>query len=732
MGVVVPFRDVVDEVKGRWACYRDDWTDGWRCGVRCIVTKITAISFQRSAKGILAPSVYIFFASALPALAFGQQLAERTNGRLTVVQVLASTAISGFIQAVFGGQPLLIVGVAEPIVIIYSFMYQFLETRPEGEAPEFVAWCAWVCVWTSVMLVLLALFNTGKYVTWITRMSGELFGFLIAILFLQQAVKGTISEFRVPKLTDVDYAPDVVWFGNGTWAVIIGFGLLYTSMLLHSARMWTLFLQAGRSFLADYGAPIMVVVWSAAGYIASDALPGGKPRQVQTPNTWDATDSWSVAGRMGDVGVEYVFMALIPALIITCLFWFDHGVSSLLAQQARFGLERPPAFSWDLLLLAAVTLLLGLIGLPPINGVLPQAPMHTHTLVTLREEVVAAKAKKLAEREQREREEQKDGPKMRHSKSVSQKLAGLLRIGGGAGRGGRGEVGLGGGSGGGTPQSGVHLPHVATSPTLHSPGPSETQPHSVAIEMHPLKSAHLAGEPHGDNTTGSANGTGRANGANGANGSGAANGTGAANAGSAANGANGARSASEGEGAAGAAAAGEESRSTAAPSVAPTDAIEGVVEVCKAQENRLSNLIQSLLCAVMLALTPLIKLIPTSVLWGYFAYMALASLPGNDLWERVVLMFSDPAEWKAYLQSGGPADQAIGAATLTAGFVAVYTAIQFGTLIGIMALVTWAGITGVIFPIPILAIVPLRTFLLPRILPARYAAQLETLDPKGV
>ena len=33
---------------------------------------------------------------------------------------------------------------------------------------------------------------------------------------------------------------------------------------------------------------------------------------------------------------------------------------------------------------------------------------------------------------------------------------------------------------------------------------------------------------------------------------------------------------------------------------------------------------------------------PEAVLNGYFAYMALESLPGNQLWERFLLLFSDP------------------------------------------------------------------------------------------
>jgi len=36
---------------------------------------------------ILAPAAYIFFASILPAVAFGEQLAQNTDGTLTVVQV---------------------------------------------------------------------------------------------------------------------------------------------------------------------------------------------------------------------------------------------------------------------------------------------------------------------------------------------------------------------------------------------------------------------------------------------------------------------------------------------------------------------------------------------------------------------------------------------------------------------------------------------------------------------
>lgn len=62
----------------------------------------------------------------------------------------------------------------------------------------------------------------------------------------------------------------------------------------------------------------------------------------------------------------------------------------------------------------------------------------------------------------------------------------------------------------------------------------------------------------------------------------------------------------------------------------------------RVNEQRVSNLLQSLLVAASVFAMPVIKKIPTSVLWGYFAYMAIDSLPGNQFWERILLLFVTP------------------------------------------------------------------------------------------
>jgi len=65
----------------------------------------------------------------------------------------------------------------------------------------------------------------------------------------------------------------------------------------------------------------------------------------------------------------------------------------------------------------------------------------------------------------------------------------------------------------------------------------------------------------------------------------------------------------------------------------------------RVKEQRVSNLLQSILIGASIFGMPVIKQIPTSVLWGYFAYMAIDSLPGNQFWERLLLLFVRPSRW---------------------------------------------------------------------------------------
>jgi boron transporter len=54
-----------------------------------------------------------------------------------------------------------------------------------------------------------------------------------------------------------------------------------------------------------------------------------------------------------------------------------------MAQGAEFPLRKPPGFHYDFFLLGITTFLAGLLGVPAPNGLIPQAPIHTTSLVVM-------------------------------------------------------------------------------------------------------------------------------------------------------------------------------------------------------------------------------------------------------------------------------------------------------------------------------------------------------------
>lgn len=57
---------------------------------------------------------------------------------------------------------------------------------------------------------------------------------------------------------------------------------------------------------------------------------------------------------MGSVPTAYILAAIIPAIMIAGLYFFDHSVASQMAQQKEFNLKNPSAYHYDLLLLGVM------------------------------------------------------------------------------------------------------------------------------------------------------------------------------------------------------------------------------------------------------------------------------------------------------------------------------------------------------------------------------------------
>ncbi|XP_023900736.2 probable boron transporter 2 [Quercus suber] len=598
----VPFEGIKNDLRGRLRCYKQDWTGGIRAGYR-----------------ILAPTTYIFFASAIPVISFGEQLERDTEGVLTAVQTLASTALCGIIHSIIGGQPLLILGVAEPTVIMYTFMFNFAKERSDLGRNLFLAWSGWVCVWTSFLLILLAILGACSIINRFTRVAGELFGLLIAMLFMQQAIKGLVDEFRIPhgeNTSLTEFIPS--WrFANGMFALVLSFGLLLTALKSRKARSWRYGSGWLRSLIADYGVPLMVLVWTAVSYIPSGSVPKGIPRRLFSPNPWSpgAYENWTVVKDMLDVPVVYIIGAFIPATMIAVLYYFDHSVASQLAQQKDFNLRKPSSYHYDLLLLGFLTLLCGLLGIPPSNGVIPQSPMHTKSLATLKHQLLRNRLVQAARRS------------IRKNASLGQ-LYGNMQ----------------------------EAYHQMQTPLVYQ-----------GASIQGLKEL-------------------------------------------------------------------KESTIQAATSMGQMDApvdetlfdvekeIDDLLPV-EVKEQRVSNLLQATMVGGCVAAMPLLKMIPTSVLWGYFAFMAIENLPGNQFWERILLLFTAPSRRYKVLEKY----HATFVETVPFKSIATFTIFQTIYLLTCFGL-TWIPIAGVMFPLLIMLLVPVRQYFLPKFFKSAHLQDLDAAE----
>ncbi|XP_008809478.1 boron transporter 4 [Phoenix dactylifera] len=592
-----PFRGVIKDVKGRVSCYKQDWIGGFNSGCR-----------------ILAPTLYVFFASALPVIAFGEQLMKDTDGTLGTVETLTSTAVCGIIHSILGGQPMLILGVAEPTVIMYSYLYDFAKGRPDLGPHLFLAWSGWVCIWTACILVLLSIFNAGAVIVRFTRIADELFGMLISVLFIQQAIKGVVSEFSTSEGEDPRVpVQQFEWrYTNGLLGIIFSIGLLYTALKSRRARTWRCGTGWFRSFMAEYGVTFMVLVWTALSYAVPNDVPSGVPRRLFSPLPWEpkSLQHWTVAKDLLSVPLVYIFAAIVPAVMVAGLYFFDHSVASQMAQQKEFNLQNPSAYHYDILVLGFMVLICGLLGIPPSNGVLPQSPMHTKSLAVLKRQLIHKKMVKTA----------REGIKQHASRSeIYGKMQDVFI-----------EMGKG-------------------------------HKHAVSIdrELKDLKDAVMQNE------------------------------------------------------------AGEGEHEGKFDPEKPVDAHLPV----RVNEQRVTNLCQSILVGACLGAMPVIQKIPTSILWGYFAYMAVDSLPGSQFWERIKLLFVTPGRrFKVLEGEHAPFVESVPfrAINCFTMFQLAYFLLCFG--------LTWIPVAGILFPLPFFLLISIRQHVLPKFFHPHHLWELDAAE----
>ena len=140
---------------------------------------------------------FLFFAALAPAVAFGAVLTSATAGMLGATEVILATAIGGVLYSVLCGQPMSILASTGSVVTYTAILYT---TCTQYGLPFFGTY-AWIGIWTSIILMGVAITSSSNLVRFFTKFTDETFAALVACIFCVESARKIIMMFFNPSIS---------------------------------------------------------------------------------------------------------------------------------------------------------------------------------------------------------------------------------------------------------------------------------------------------------------------------------------------------------------------------------------------------------------------------------------------------------------------------------------------------------------------------------------------------
>ena len=350
-----PFRGMWSDVRRRIPFYKSDWLDA--CRRANWLTVSTSV-------------VRIFFINLMPALAYVLDMYERTEHSYGVNEVLLASALAAIVFSVFSVQPLTFVGVTGLTDLMNYTIYRIFHGHYGFDQTDYLRIQAWVLIWAAGFHFLVAIFNLCDFTRFITEMTSDTFGLYVGVIYVEKGIEQLIQEFSLP-----NHANDTGWLSVSI-AILFCITVYYLTQLGASTYLPFQIRRTIGSLAFVAGC----VFWSGFSHFPKHSIKEVPISYLPITRsffpTWDrgwVVDFWNIE-------VRWVFVAAPLGLMIMLLFYFDHNVSSVMAQARKFPITKPAGFHWDFFLLGITTFVSGILGLPVPNGLVPQAPDHTDSL----------------------------------------------------------------------------------------------------------------------------------------------------------------------------------------------------------------------------------------------------------------------------------------------------------------------------------------------------------------
>jgi mannitol/fructose-specific phosphotransferase system IIA component (Ntr-type) len=340
------------DIRRRAAVYRSDFTDGLH--IKCVSS-----------------SLFLFFARLTPAVTFGGVMAVQTGNQIGAVEMLVATAFCGIVYALLAGQPLIFLGGTGPLLVITAILYQIC-----GDLNiEFLPSYAWVGIWTSVLLLILAVTDASCLMRYFTRFTDEIFVVLISFIFIYEAIKWLVHVFQKSGASGQ--------YDTALFSLLLTLGTFFIATNLSRMRRSRLLRSSFREFLSDFGPTIAVLLMM----LVTLWLRGIRLDTLTVPDVFGTTDDrpWLVS--FWSVPPWVPFAALGPAILVTLLMYLDQNITARLVNSPDHRLKKGVAYHLDLAVVGLLTGICSLFGLPWLVAATVRSLNHVRSLATM-EEVV--------------------------------------------------------------------------------------------------------------------------------------------------------------------------------------------------------------------------------------------------------------------------------------------------------------------------------------------------------
>ncbi|SNX83191.1 related to BOR1 - boron efflux transporter [Melanopsichium pennsylvanicum] len=328
----------------------------------------------------------MYFINLMPALAYILDMNYRTDGSYGVNEVLLASALAAIVFSVFSVQPLTFVGVTGLINLVNYTQYDIFVGHYGFDRMGYLRIQAWTLIWAAAFHWVVAVFNICDFTRFITDMTSETFGFYVGVIYIQKGIELLVEEFEPLPLD------------NSTGWLSVTIAVLFTVSVYLVAKVGnTTYLPFKmRNLIAGYAFAAGCIFWTGFSHFPKNSLKRVPIESLPITKSFFPTldrgwfiDFWNIE-------LKYVFVGAPLGFLIMLLFYFDHNVSSVMAQARNYPVRKPAGFHWDFFLLGITTLVSGFLGLPAPNGLVPQAPVHTETLSVYKQVEKPNHTKKIA------------------------------------------------------------------------------------------------------------------------------------------------------------------------------------------------------------------------------------------------------------------------------------------------------------------------------------------------